>query len=272
MSLESSFNDEEKACFKNVANTLLADKEVPNDVVRAREIALVTTLSKLRVDTAVEKYKEFLRILEEYDLQMNDLYDEDSVLQQKLGKKWSENYEVCGLDKSGRSTMWISASKPNPISEEKTVVHAGIMYWMAVHSDIYTLRNGCTFVIDTSKQSSISKVGNERKLQKTWQSLPLRPKNIFIVGASFIKRVFINALIKFASLFSKSKVLSRVSFVEMDRVSQEFEHSELPLSSGGSEKPSVEEWVIQRIKEYNGVIVEGLANSDTLISDVVPRI
>ena len=63
---------------------------------------------------------------------------------------------------------------------------SGVLYWMSVHSDIETLRRGCTFVIDTSKQSA-TPVGNERKLQKTWQSLPLRPQHVFIVGASFVK-------------------------------------------------------------------------------------
>ena len=36
-----------------------------------------------------------------------------------------------------------------------------------------------------------------------YQSFPLRPQRILIMGAGTIKRVFINALIKFASIFSK---------------------------------------------------------------------
>ena len=88
-------------------------------------------------------------------------------------------------------------------------VRAGILYWMSVHSDMVSLRGGCTFVIDSTNAPD-RKVGNERKLQKTWQSLPLRPQNLYIVGASFVKRLFINALIKFASVFSNSKVLARI--------------------------------------------------------------
>lgn len=59
---------------------------------------------------------------------------------------------------------------------------AGMLYWMAVHSDITTLRNGITFVIDIGNKPDKT-IGNERKLQATWQSMALRPQHIFIVGA-----------------------------------------------------------------------------------------
>ena len=44
----------------------------------------------------------------------------------------------------------------------------------------------------------------------SYQSLPLRPQNLYIVGAGLLKRLAINALIKFASVFSNSKVLARI--------------------------------------------------------------
>ena len=153
--------------------------------------------------------------------------------------------------------MWISSSEPNQIAEEQTVVHAGILYWMAVHSDAVTLRDGCTFVIDTTRQKGIPQVGNERKLQKTWQSLPLRPQNLFIVGASYLKRLFINALIKFASVFSNSKVLSRLRFVEMHQVKEAISDENMPMSLGGKDrKQSVDEWVLTRLANYDGLAFE----------------
>jgi len=36
-------------------------------------------------------------------------------------------------------------------------------------------------------------------VQRSWQSYPLRPQNIFILGASWIKKVVINASIRVAS-------------------------------------------------------------------------
>ena len=148
--------------------------------------------------------------------------------------------------------MWIGSSEPTQVAEEKTVVHCGILYWMAVHSDLETLLEGCTFVIDTSKQESYGKVGNERKLQKTWQALPLRPQNLFIVGASFLKRLFINALIKFASVFSNSKVLARIQFVEMPEVRKVVPDESMPHELGGKVRTSVEEYVMSRLKVWDG--------------------
>ena len=89
----------------------------------------------------------------------------DSLKAKGIVDKFNTNYQVCGRDNGGRSIMWIGASKPSQISEEQIVVHSGILYWMAVHSDLHTLREGCTFVIDTSKQKGVNKVGNEKKLQ-----------------------------------------------------------------------------------------------------------
>ena len=80
--------------------------------------------------------------------------------------------------------MWIGASKPSPISEEQIVVHSGILYWMAVHADIHTMREGCTFVIDTSKQKGIPKVGNEKKLQNNLKELPLPLLILFCCASS----------------------------------------------------------------------------------------
>lgn len=254
-SLAAAFTAEEKAAFAQVTAVLLSKEGGGLDAsqVRPREVALVTMLSKARVDKAVEKYKQFVATLAEYELTVASLYEQHSTLHTKLAHKWATSYQVCGVDNGGRSIMWIGSSEPTLVEEERTVVHAGVMYWMAVHSDITTLREGCTFVIDTSKQGAMGKVGNERKLQKTWQALPLRPQNLFIVGAGFVKRMFINALIKFASVFSNSKVLGRVRFVQMPEVHKEVPSTNMPHEYGGAVRCGVEEWVTARLSAYAGV-------------------
>ena len=83
------------------------------------------------------------------------------------GAKPKAQYEVCGKDNGGRSVMWINGGKTE-VKDEAYCVRAGMLYWMAVHSDMESLRGGCTFVIDTTNAPN-RKVGNERKLQKTWQ-------------------------------------------------------------------------------------------------------
>ena len=64
-----------------------------------------------------------------------------------------------------------------------------------------------TFVLDTEQNDYEASYGNEGKMQKIWQCMPLRPQRIFILGASMIKRVLINAAITLASLFTNEKVI-----------------------------------------------------------------
>ena len=246
-----NFTTEELQTFQQVTEALLKDERVTDEEIQPREVAIVTMLSKGRVDKTVEKYVQFLAVLKEYDLTMLSLYEDVETLRTKgITDKFNSNYQVCGRDKGGRSIMWISSSKPAQISEEQITVHSGILYWMAVHSDLHTMREGCTFVIDTSKQSGISKVGNEKKLQKTWQSLPLRPQNLFIVGAGWFKRLAINALIAFASIFSNSKVLARIRFVEMPEVRTEVPDESMPEELGGQKRSTVEEWAMERLSLF----------------------
>jgi hypothetical protein len=251
------FTPEEIQCFKDVTVKLALSKEkggggyTPSQI-RPREVAIISMLSKCRVDKTIVKYIQFMDVLKQYDLTLDSLYENmDSLKAKGIVDKFNTNYQVCGRDNGGRSIMWIGASKPSQISEEQIVVHSGILYWMAVHSDLHTLREGCTFVIDTSKQKGVNKVGNEKKLQKTWQALPLRPQNLFIVGAGFFKRIFINTLIAFASLFSNSKVLARIRFVEMPEVRTEVPDESMPEELGGQKRPSVDEWVVQRLAIFN---------------------
>ena len=244
------FSTEELQAFVDVRKGLLLKDLKPTDF-HPREIAIVTMLSKCRVDKAIEKYIQFIQTIGEFDLDVNVLYQDLQPLREKM----NANYQVCGKDKGNRSIMWISSSTPTQVSEEKITVHSGVLYWMAVHSDLHTLREGCTFVIDTSKQKGINKVGNERKMQKTWQALPLRPQNLFIVGASFLKRIFINALISFASIFSNSKVLARIRFVEMPEVRTEVPDSSMPEELGGDKRSAVDQWVEKRLSLWNNFVI-----------------
>ena len=57
-----------------------------------------------------------------------------------------------------------------------------------MHSGFKEMREGITFVIDTTDDSMMQRVGNEQKLQKTYQAFPLRPQALYIAGAGFVKR------------------------------------------------------------------------------------
>eukprot|EP00729_Bicosta_minor_P025800 gene25800-4457_t len=196
MTLEKGpiFSNEEKAAFADVKKALLA-ADVRSSELNDVALITVTMLSKLVVDKSVDKYKSLLTTIEEYDLTMAQVMDPTTM--EENTSFLAKSYAPCGTDNEGRGIMWITGSQTQ-VSEERGCVRAGVLYWMAVHADIHTLREGITFVIDTSNQPD-KRVGNERKLQKTWQSMPLRPQSLFIVGAGMVKRIFLTALIKFAS-------------------------------------------------------------------------
>jgi len=163
---------------------------------------------------------------------------------------------------------------------ERSSVRAGVMYFAAIHADDTSLHEGINFVIDVGNQTN-EKVGNEKKLQvrrragwgaatliayhlalqlttspsppqqKTWQSFPLRPQRILISGAGLVKRIFINGLVRFASLFSKAKVLERIRFVTMAQVIEEFGPEAVPkYRSDKGAKGDIGDWVKSRLEGF----------------------
>lgn len=250
--MATPFTPEELAAFRNVKHEL--NSVEGHEAISDREVVIFTLISKLRVDKAIGKCKDYLKILSDYSVQPKCLDPEDKTFDLTNCRQFLDNYRVCGRDKAGRSAMWIQGSEKGvEPKDEGLVVQAGTLYYLAVHSDLVSLREGITFVIDTSKSPAKPK-GNERKLQKTWQSYPLRPQNIFIVGASWLKKIFINGLIKFASLFTKNKVIDRISFVGMDVVRKHFDEENMPHCHGGAEKPAVEEWVLSRLAAFRKLV------------------
>ncbi len=169
--------------------------------------------------------------------------------------------------------MWIK-TRPTQIEEETLAIRAGVIYFMvthslllihflsliysllqALHADPISLRQGITFVLDTTKNDMSNSIGNESKLQKCFQSIPLRPQRIFIMGANWIKRIFINSLITIASFFTKEKVLERIMFCELEDVRKEVSDHSLPtyLGYAGGGIASHDELLLfiqERIKKY----------------------
>lgn len=249
------FTDAEIAAFKEVKGGLIA-ADVPATEINAEALITVTCLCKLIVDKSIEKYKGLLTTINEYDLTMAQVMDPATM--KDADSFLSKSYAPCGTDNEGRGIMWISGAQTQ-VSEERGCVRAGVLYWMAVHADIHTLREGITFVIDTANQSD-KKVGNERKLQKTWQSMPLRPQSLFIVGAGVVKRIFLTALIKFASVFSNSKVLERIRFVEMDAVRKEVPAEQMPHHLGGKKHEDTVQMVHRRLSAIKTVAAAAMAD------------
>lgn len=82
-------------------------------------------------------------------------------------------YAPSGTDQHGRRVCWVRPDMPVDSSDESSFIRAVVIYFMALHADIETMRNGITVVIDRSQ--SLTKTGsNYMKLQKIINAMPSR--------------------------------------------------------------------------------------------------
>lgn len=252
------FTSEELDAMVETKSRLTAN----NIKVSDRELAIVVMNCKLRVEKAVTKYTKWLEAMKDFGINsFDDVWGDLPKDGSGTSEQWKEvlcmisAYAACGSDKEGRSIMWIR-SRPVQVAEEALAIRTGCLYYLAAHSDMTSLRNGITFVVDTASNDMVSgRIGNENKLQRTWQSMPLRPQKLFILGAGFLKRAVINALLALVSLFTSEKVLDRVRFVELDKVKECVDQASLPVYQGGQGggMQSDEEllrWVRARLGEF----------------------
>jgi hypothetical protein len=253
-----AFTAEELEAMRATKKLLILDG-VPESDILGIELAVTVMNCKMRPEAAKEKYKEWLAMLAEFGV--SSIEEAWGAAKKDGSGDWSAHermfhaYQSCGRDAGNRSIFWIRGTdKGIPVEDEANSVKAGLIYFLAIHADLVTLRSGLTFVIDTSNNPT-KPVGNERKMQKAWQAYPLRPQRIFIVGAGPIKRVFINSAIKFASLFAKSKVLNRISFATLETVKKEVPGESLPTYAGGKggDIGDMGAWVRERIQSFPAV-------------------
>ena len=222
----------------------LLEAGVPAASLNEVELIVVTLVAKLRVNDAVAKFKT-------YKEDILDLFGIEDVWSAKATAELADQWHrlaVAGVDEGGRQIMWVQGGGTS-VEEERVCVMASVRYFLAVHADLHTLRNGITLCIDTSNNPK-KKVGNEKKLQVVWQNFPVRPQHIFILGTSFATRIAVNALIAFASLFAKNKVISRIQFSDVDAVGKLVGRANLPALHGGATRPPTSEWVAQRLRDF----------------------
>lgn len=245
------YTEEELEAIRQVMNELMGEKhKIDPSRIGLKTLALTTIVSKLRIDEAADKYAKYLQMVGECGVP--NLRDDEALtmtddeMQNRL-----ETYASCGRDKLGRSVMWIRGSQNFPEEDETEVVKAGILYHTAIHADATSLREGITFVIDTSKRPA-KRAKNEAKLQKTWQSMPMRPQALLIAGASLPLRVIINSLILVASLFTKQKILDRIKFVKVEDALKTLSTESAPtyLGGGGGNIKDIVKWTRDRIDGF----------------------
>lgn len=218
---------------------ILLRGELDPTLIDERALWLTVVNCKFNAEKAASKYRKWVNVMhDEFNLHVKDLHTGISPESDDVEAGWRElaplftAYAGCGRDSQDRAIMWIR-TRPTQVAEETLAVRTGVIYWLAVHADIKSMREGITFVIDTEGNDMTDKIGNENKLQRVYQSIPLRPQRIFILGAGWLKRGLINALIYIASLFTSDKVIERIEFAELSAVQAVVSESSLPVCRGG---------------------------------------
>jgi hypothetical protein len=240
---EANYTNEERDAVLAVRSQLLA-AGVPRSKLGELELITVTLVAKCRVAEAVEKFNTWQTcLLDQFGV--DDLWSPSA--DRELEHQW-HRLAVAGVDEASRQMMWIHGGGTQ-LAEERLTIWASALYFLAVHADLTSLRNGITLVIDTSN-SPKKKVGNERRLQVAWQNFPVRPQHIFILGTTFVTRITVNAIIAFASLFAKNKVIQRIQFDYLARVGALVGKHNLPERHGGAPQPPTPEWVRQRLAGF----------------------
>lgn len=237
--------NEETTAIRQVAAAVR--EKFPDHKLERKAVVACTLIYKCRVDRAVEAYTDWKEIREEFGVETIFDNDAETVEEGSDVEKYWDKYRVAGRDKEGRQIFWLAGGAIE-IKDEKMTMKASSSFFLGMYGDLHSLRNGITMVIDQSK--NYKKTGNERKMQRAWQKFPNRPQAIFIFGASYVKRLFLNSAIKFASLFSKQKILDRIRFAELDQVKLAVSTESMAVEYGGTNTTNIAEWVRERLSSF----------------------
>eukprot|EP00040_Diaphanoeca_grandis_P039592 m.259528 g.259528 ORF g.259528 m.259528 type:complete len:265 (-) comp38213_c0_seq1:360-1154(-) len=209
-----------------------------------KALVACTLIYKLKIERAVEAYVDLMKILTDFGV--GDVFG--NWEKEIPDSCFSDYYDSVGTDKAGRQIFWIPGKSGIKPDEETLMMRTATVFFLGMYGDLHSLRNGITMVIDQSHNTK--KYGNEKKMQRSWMAFPNRPQAIYIFGASAIKRLFINGLLKFASLFTKNKVIDRVKFTTLDFVTEQCGKNNIPESYGGAQRPPTKEWIKQRLEQF----------------------
>jgi hypothetical protein len=239
---DSDWTDEERSTCLAVRDALVKQKGLKPSQIGEVELIAITLNSKCRVAEAVDKFMTYHeKLLGEYGI--SDVWADTK----ELDDQWHRLLPA-GLDEGGRQIMWVHGGG-TPVEEEARCIRSCCLFFFAVHADRFTLRNGISLVIDTSNAPK-KKVGNEKKLQVAWQNFPTRPQGIYILGTTTFTRIAVNALIAFASLFAKNKVIARIRFSGLTEMRKKMGEASMPQMHGGEPRVPTAQWVRERLAQF----------------------
>jgi hypothetical protein len=261
LSTDEPWTDHEVAAIKETAALLKGMTPMPDPKL----LAIAVLCSKLKPNEAVKKLKDMAKTtgadfnvqLSTTGLRLDKMSSEgfqDSEEWRVVEAQLTNSYATCGGDDEGRGIFWIRGGHiPKEAIQSGAAMRAGLLFWMACHADLSTLRNGVNMVIDQSKGASgdMKRSGLEGKMHKGFQSFPLRPQCIRIIVSSAVQRALVNSALSVAAFFTRKKVLSRILFVNSHAdVAAALPLASMPSYAGGQVEEPVPDWVLRRLAAF----------------------
>ena len=242
------YTEEDLYSIRQVRRAPIEEHDVDPNKIGLRVLALTTIINRGNQEESVKAYLKFRDAVAMVGI---DSFEEDinsmSDVEEYLGKC----YEPCGVNEEGQRVVWIRGKQGPSPEEEKAWIQATILYWMAIHADDISLREGVQSVMDVSSKPKDT-FGNSQKLQKINQCYPLHSQTILVAGTNAGSRVFLNGLIKVGSVFSRTDVLKRIKFVSLEDAKQSVSKEDSPQYVGGAGGgiDNVVDWVKERLDNF----------------------
>jgi hypothetical protein len=253
----STWTESELAAMRETLALLKGTSPMPDPKL----LAATVLCTKCKPADAAKKIQDWAKVsrddwqveLSTAGLRLN-IADASSEEWTAVAGQIDNSYAACGGDAEGRGIFWIRGGHiAKEAIESGAAMRAGLLFWLACHADLSTMRSGVSMVIDNSKTASadMRRSGIEGKLHKGFQSFPLRPQCIRIIVTSSAQRILVNAVIKAATVFSRQKVLRRILFVTayVD-VAAALPLASMPKYAGGDMDEVTSAWVLRRLDAF----------------------
>ena len=162
-----------------------------------------------------------------------------------------------GTDHHGRQVLWEHGVMRCPKGREKAFWRAVTLFWLAVHTDPKTLRDGVV-VVHTVGADDGRLLARNRALIASACAFPLRPQKILVAGLGPAGVALARRFIKVVFLVTRAKMLERIVFVPWKELWEHMPHASIPTLRGiaphgfggfeGTEHPI--DWIEQRLRDF----------------------
>ena len=272
--------ESERTAFAALMDVL--QKEFSAEWIGQRVALTILFCSKCNVQDATKRYQKWVKMLQSFGFAslaellgpaamqvINCSGDSPAAAPWSDDADWRElradaaahGYLLpAGNDGQGRQVLWQLGvmTCDGGREREQAVLRVITLAWLAVHSDLTTLREGVIVVhmVQPNDGSHLTRQST-RKLVGAAGSFPARPQKVLIAGLGATGIAIARTLIRLVFAVTRTKLLDRMMFVTYPELWEHVPHRSIPklhgvLRSGGAysglEHPI--DWIEQRLRAF----------------------